>query len=47
MEIARPLNNSLSSFNEEMNSYIIPSKMNDSSSNGDIFDKDGIDEQTF
>jgi replicative DNA helicase len=47
MEIARPLNNSLSSFNEEMNSYIIPSKMNDSSSNGDIFDKDGIDENPF
>jgi replicative DNA helicase len=47
MELAKPLSNSLSSFNEEMNSYIIPSKMNDNSSNGDIFDKDGIDENPF
>lgn len=47
MELARPLSNSLSSFNEEMNSYIIPSKMNDNSSNGDIFDKDGIDDNPF
>ncbi len=47
MELARPLSNTLSNFNEETSSYIIPSKMNDSSSNGDIFDKDGIDENPF
>jgi replicative DNA helicase len=47
MELAKPLSNSLSSFNEEMNSYIIPSKMNDNSSNGDIFNKDGLDENPF
>jgi len=45
--VSKPLNNSLSSFNEQMNSYIIPSKMNDNETNGDIFDNDGIDQNAF
>jgi len=47
MELAKPLNNSLSSFNEQMNSYIIPSRMNDNQTDGNIFDNNGIDEDAF
>jgi replicative DNA helicase len=47
MDLPRPLNSSLSSFNEDTNSYIIPSKMNDQSTNGNIFNRDGLDETPF
>jgi len=49
LELSKPLNN-IAAFNQDMSTYTIASKMNDATvddNDGDIFDKDGIDDTPF